>query len=181
MQYTVRAFVEGRDERLLEGPSMASGKGLMATTLDAQSGSSIRLIHTRRLWCSCGAGRISYTSQPYRTAWLGSAIGRDARRRILLIDSVGRKGPTPRGGVEPQSKATGVRAAEGFEPSCHTKHEEPSIFMHHPTWCRLSCGVRVQEYYDAQVLPDHKSRDVCCLGSSSCWRNEHVVGKTGFP
>jgi len=101
MQYTVRAFVGGRDERLLEGPSMASGKGLMATTLDAQSGSSIRLIHTRRLWCSCGAGRISYTSQPYRTAWLGSAIGRDARRRILLIDSVGRKGPTPRGGGTP--------------------------------------------------------------------------------
>jgi hypothetical protein len=89
---------------------MASGKGLMATTLDAQSGSSIRLIHTRRLWCSCGAGRISYTSQPYRTAWLGSAIGRDARRRILLIDSVGRKGPTPRGGWNPSPKP------QGFEP-----------------------------------------------------------------
>jgi hypothetical protein len=45
----------------------------------------------------------------------------------------GTEGTHPLQGVEPGSKATSVRAAESFEPSCHTKYVEHSIFMLHST------------------------------------------------
>jgi hypothetical protein len=52
----------------------------------------------------------------------------DETREIDLVLG-GSEGTHPLQGVEPRLKATRVRAAEGFEPSCHIVYDEPSICM----------------------------------------------------